>query len=439
MNAQTPINHALAQAFQGRSNADELIALEQQALGRCRAHRETAINAVRQFPGLSQLVVRWAKDDENEHAKGVLHTIADVDGDDAAAAKADRAYGRARDKAEKSAYAILDHKVVNLVEAEAKVRAFVASRQGSDISTIPCEEDVVALAEAMLADLKSLRERAEQEGACDATAAVYVGLKGKLDTLASQDSDDRGEYDATLDAWDETTDKLMAEPAKDLRGVAVRLRAILEHGLCMDLDVSSDEFQALLATPPSAKEMYGPHGQGAENPEVLRRAIARLYWDVEQLAARNERAAPSSDSASAGSAWASAREEFLAAQTASEALADQDTIESRQAFTAMCAAELTYAQTPPPNVEALATMLRDVLNFDALREYGDRADNRESIQKLLDDDEAGINYLAMAYQHATRLAGELSEIHEARRSIPCVRAETDAEPADLDGLRHAAE
>lgn len=241
-----------------------------------------SIRAAQGFPQLSRLVARWTKDEANEYAKGVLHTIADVTGDRAAEKKADRAYGRAQEKAERSAYAILDLEVASLAEAEAKVRAFIASRHGEDIQTIPCEEDVAALAEAMLADISKLKDRAR---ARDTTAIAYVGLKGKLDALASDGAETSDEYDATLDAWDRATDRLMSEAAKDFGGVAARLRAILEHGLCMDLDVESEAFKSLLAAPTTAEELYGPHGEGAEDREVLRRALARLYRDVEQLAA----------------------------------------------------------------------------------------------------------------------------------------------------------
>lgn len=126
-------------------------------------------------------------------------------------------------------------------------------------------------------------------------------------------------------------------------------------------------------------------------------------------------------------AWQSARLAFLSAQARWLEIGDVNTPESEQAFTDQLAAEMTYAQTPPPNLEALATMLRDVLDFDTFASRDDRADKRESIQKLLEDDEPGINYLAMVYQHATRLVGEVGEIHEARRGIPTQRGLTDEE------------
>lgn len=129
----------------------------------------------------------------------------------------------------------------------------------------------------------------------------------------------------------------------------------------------------------------------------------------------------------ANAAWQSARLAFLSAQARWLEIGDANTPESEQAFTDQLAAEMSYAQTPPPNLHSLATMMRDVLNFDALPGNDDRADKRESIQKLLNDDEPGLNYLAMVYQHATRLVGEVGEIHEARRPGPTQRGLTDEE------------
>lgn len=435
MNAQTPFNQAAAEAFRGFPDAAELIALDQRVEKRSVGFRESAIEAARSVPGLSPVVARWAADEANEFAKSQLHTIADLSGDDAAAEKADRIYARARAKAEKSAYAILDYDVVDLAEAEAKVHAFVASRHASDISTIPCEEDVAALAEAMLADLKKLRERADQEPACDAAALQYVGLKGKLDDLASQNGDVSDEYDVTLAAWDAATDRLMAEAATGLVGIAARLRAILEHGLSMDLDTTSESFQTLLSAPPTAEELYGPHGQGAEDPNVLRRAIARLYWDVEQLAGQQQRIGELKVAAAMRFAEIKHRYErtrdawHTCDQAADEAAGDPvqnaylDALEELEDATPATLEDLAYVMH---EAMAYAVGLK-VQDFDSADYFSDLLGSTTNRHERI---------AARTYLSVLKLLGRKGAIHEAT-SGPAFDARRHSEPTELAQAYHA--
>lgn len=162
-------------------------------------------------------------------------------------------------------------------------------------------------------------------------------------------------------------------------------------------------------------------------PEV---GFSHLYDDAKRLVTNPPQAggaAPSPVADPDDGAWSAARAAYLVASQLHDATEEDGTPAFEETFLGKCRALMAYTQTPTPDLRSLATMLRDAINFDVADEINGDVDDPAILQKMLDHDEASENYLAMAYQHIRRLAGDTGPFLEPRRALPTTRGETDAE------------
>jgi hypothetical protein len=255
--------------------------------------------------------------------------------------------------------------------------------------------------------------------ASDPTAEAYRTARRQMGEyahgvgVAQEDVDDFPVADAML-----TTQPV------DIAGVATRLGRILSEAFVNsagDWDCPHCVAKRQAITPATSKELCGAGEGDNGGGDALFRALANLHLQVEALAQQGQRAV------SLSQGCLEAREAFLTAQASYNAMEDQESVEGNQAFLDLTRAELTYAQTPPADIHQLRTQMTDVINFDGLPGSDGDVEDAASIQELLDDDEAPINYLAIAYQHISRLTGVTGAFLDARRALPEHREETDAE------------